>query len=123
MKVTRIVGVHIWGIGLEGHEKSGRVLSLTGMAMYAAYAVGGPSGLWIFHHLNFLILMLFCMALPGLDFILTRGLRHVPPSQGERRSFFSILSAIKWHGAGVALQGVGFAVLGAYIALAFHHRH
>ncbi|MEE8658993.1 putative MFS-type transporter [Acetobacteraceae bacterium EV16G] len=118
-----MVGVHIWGIGLEGHERSGRVLSLTGMAMYAAYAVGGPSGLWIYHHWNFAVLMLICMALPGLGFILTRGLRHVPPSQGTRRSFIAILSAIKWHGAGVALQGVGFAVLGAYIALTFHHRH
>ncbi len=91
--------------------------------MYVAYAVGGPSAYGSFNHWNFLILMLLCMALPGLGFILTCGLRHVPPSQGERRAFFSILSTIKWHGAGVRVARCRVRRAGAYIALAFHHRH
>ena len=118
-----IVGMLGWGIGLMGQQRAGRVLAWTGAAMYGAFAVGGPVGLAIYEHWGLGVLMLVSALLPLVGLALVHG---VPPSQphaGGRPPFWRILGTIRWQGIAVALQGVGFAALGAFLPLRFLHAH
>jgi len=115
-----IVGVIAWGIDLAGAEKSGKVMAMVGAAMYGALAAGGPLGLAVLDHFGFVVSMLLGAVLPCLGYV---TLKAVPPSMPDthaaRKSFFAVLKTIWAYGAIVALQGVGFAALGAFFALYF----
>lgn len=118
-----LVGMISWSIGLMGQARSGKVLSLVGMAMYGAFAVGGPLGLWITHRFGFGWLMLACAVLPLLGLIGVARVPGVAPSGGHRQSFWTIIGRIWRPGAAVGLQGVGFAALGAFFSLYCLSRH
>lgn len=45
-----MVGLISWHISLIGHQHSGKILSIVGMAMYGAFAVGGPIGFLIYRN-------------------------------------------------------------------------
>jgi len=117
-----MVGMINWAIGLMGHGKSGRVISLVGMGMYGAFAAGGPLGLMVLDRLGFAGLMGVCTALPLLGLIAIHWLPAVAPHAGQRESFWSIIGRIWRPGAAVGLQGVGFAALGAFFSLYFLSR-
>ena len=116
-----MVGLTGWHITLLGHQNSGKILSVAGMAMYGALAVGGPVGLAIYGHFGFSAVMLASFIAPVIGYSLLRRTPEIPPRQhtGPRSSFAAILGAIWKQGAVVCLQGVGFAVLGAFISLYF----
>jgi MFS family permease len=63
-----------------------------------------------------------CTALPLLGLIAIHWLPAVAPHAGQRESFWRIIGRIWRAGAAVALQGVGFAALGAFFALYFLSR-
>jgi MFS family permease len=117
-----MVGMISWAIGLMGHARSGKVLSLVGMGMYGAFAVGGPLGLALLHRLGFAGLMGVCTVLPLLGLIAIHRLPAVAPQSGNRESFWRIIGRIWRAGAAVGLQGVGFAALGAFFSLYFLSR-
>ncbi|UDL92204.1 MFS transporter [Mesorhizobium sp. PAMC28654] len=117
-----MVGMINWAIGLMGHGRSGRVISLVGMGMYGAFAAGGPLGLMVLDRLGFAGLMGVCTALPLLGLIAIHRLPAVAPHAGQRESFWRIVGRIWRPGAAVGLQGVGFAALGAFFSLYFLSR-
>ncbi|GBQ83657.1 major facilitator superfamily transporter [Acetobacter malorum DSM 14337] len=114
-----IVGMMGWGIGLAGQPQAGRVMAWTGAAMYGAFAVGGPVGLIVYQHFSFAILMAVSAALPLVGLALISTLPAAPLHTGHREPFWTILNKIRWPGLAVALQGVGFAALGAFLSLRF----
>ncbi|GBR11633.1 arabinose transporter [Acetobacter oeni] len=118
-----IVGMLGWGIGLMGQPRAGKVLALTGMAMYGAFAAGAPIGLALFHTAGFAGVMLAAAAMPALGLALAQSVPAAPVHNGQRVSFWRIIGSIWQPGAAVGLQGVGFAGLGAFMALYFTHRH
>lgn len=117
-----MVGMIGWAIGLMGQARSGRVISLVGMGMYGAFAVGGPLGLALLDRLGFAGLMTACTALPLIGLIAIHRLPAVAPHAGQRESFWQIIGRIWRPGAAVGLQGVGFAALGAFFSLYFLSR-
>ena len=117
-----MVGMLSWGIGLMGQAQSGQVMSLAGMGMYGAFAAGGPLGLALLHRLGFAGLMGVCTVLPLLGLIAIHWLPAVAPHPGPRESVWRIIGRIWRAGAVVGLQGVGFAVLGAFFSLYFLSR-
>jgi MFS family permease len=114
-----MVGMMGWAIGLMGQARSGRVISLVGMGMYGAFAVGGPLGLALLDRLGFAGLMTVCTALPLAGLAIVAWLPAVEPLAGPRESFWRIIGRIWRPGAAVGLQGVGFAALGAFFSLHF----
>lgn len=114
-----MVGMTSWAIGLMGHARSGKVMSLVGMGMYGAFAVGGPLGLALLDHVGFASLMGVCTVLPLLGLIAIYRLPPVHPQAGQSESFWQIIGRIWRAGAAVGLQGVGFAALGAFFPLYF----
>jgi MFS family permease len=117
-----MVGMISWAIGLMGPARSGAVISLVGIGMYGAFAAGGPLGLLLLDRIGFEGLMAVSMALPLLGLAVIQGLPAVEPQAGRREPFWRIIGKIWRPGAAVALQGVGFAGLGAFFSLYFLSR-
>ncbi len=114
------VGVIAWGIGLIGPARSGQVMAFVGAAIYGALAVGGPVGLALLDRFGFVGAMAVSTILPCLGLLAVwRVVGVAPHPAAERPSFLSVMSRIWVHGSIVCLQGIGFAVLGAFFALYF----
>ncbi|MBB3569827.1 arabinose transporter [Rhizobium sp. BK491] len=114
------VGIIAWGIGFVGPARSGRVLALVGAAIYGALAVGGPIGLMSFSRFGFAGTMAISAVLPFLGLVAIWGVPGVAPHPDEQRlPFWDVVSRIWLYGAIVCLQGIGFAVIGAFFTLYF----
>ncbi|WP_331000138.1 arabinose transporter [Acetobacter garciniae] len=118
-----IVGVLAWGIGIMGHQRSGRVFALVGMGMYGAFAAGSPLGLTVYDHAGYLGVSLACLLVPLLGLVMAAPIAPVPPQSGEHPPLRQIIAKIWDLGLVVFLQGIGFAALGAFMPLLFLHRH
>ena len=117
-----MVGMISWAIGLMGHARSGRVMSLVGVGMYGAFAAGGPLGLALLDRWGFAGVMAVCTLLPLVGLVAIHRLPAVLPQAGQRESYWRIIGRIWRPGAAVGLQGVGFAALGAFFSLDFLSR-
>ncbi len=117
-----MVGMINWAIGLMGQARSGRVMALVGIGMYGAFAAGGPLGLALLDRLGFAGVMAVCAVLPLAGLAAIHVLPAVAPQPGPRASLSQILDRIWQAGTAVGLQGVGFAVIGAFFALYFLER-
>lgn len=120
------VGMVSWGVACMGMQRSGWVMANIGMCMYAAVAVGGQIGFGLYERVGFAPLMAFCAALPLVSLALIRPFAPLTTRRdggGEARiSLFGVLRRIWRYGVPVMLQGVGFAILGAFMSKTFLQR-
>ncbi|CAK8742917.1 putative MFS-type transporter YfcJ [Sodalis praecaptivus] len=118
------VGIITWGIGLAGPAQAGKVLAIVGAAIYGALAVGGPLGLVLLNHVGFLGVMAVSVVLPCVGILAIVPLAEIAPAAAppRRAALYPVLGRIWRHGLIVCLQGVGFAILGAFFSLLFLHR-
>src|SRR5712671_1219867 len=112
-----LTGAMAWGVQLGGPKNAGKGLMSVGIALYAAMAIGAPVGLAIFQNSGFALLALFVAATPIIACLIALRLPAQPLIAGPRIPLREVFGRIWRPGAGVALSGVGFAVIAAFITL------
>ena len=112
-----LTGAMAWGVQLGGEKNAGKGLMSVGIALYAAMALGAPLGVWIVDRCGFGVLGLFVAATPLLACAIAHRLPAQPIVAGKRIPLREVFGRIWRPGAGVALAGVGFAVIAAFITL------
>ncbi len=115
-----LTGTLAWGIALLGPQKSGRVMSWNGMAIFSAMAIGAPLGLVFYEEWGFITVGVLTILCPLLAFLLDSTVEKVPPHPGKRLSFLSVIGMVWKPGTAMALQTVGFVVIGTFISLFFY---
>lgn len=118
-----ISGHLTWGLGLVGQPRAGKLLSFTGMAMFGALAAGAPLGLWLYETFGFYSVALLIIVLPVLSLLIDRGIQATQPHQGEYPPLKQVIHYVWRFGMILALQGVGFACIGTFVALYFKQQH
>jgi MFS family permease len=115
-----VIGMFGWGIGTIGQARSGTAIAMTGMAMYGSIAAASPLGFWLYGLGGLAYVGGAIVLLPALGALLTLPVPAVAPhGGGPRQSFWRVMGLIWQPGLGVLLQGVGFAAIGAFVALDF----
>jgi MFS family permease len=119
-----MVGMISWCIAVLGPENSGKVISVVGMSLYGSLAAGGPLGLFLYKWAGFKGLMFFSLCTPLIGYAIMRGITADEMRGGaeERQPLTRIVGHIWQCGAAICLQGVGFAVIGAFFAAYFLSR-
>ncbi|MGN7755475.1 arabinose transporter [Sinorhizobium sp. 22678] len=118
-----VTGCVSWSIASVGPQRAGMSMSWTGIAMFAALAVGAPIGMGLYTGAGLEAAMVACVAAPMIAAAI--ALREVPYAApaGPRLPFYKVIGQIWREGAGLMLQGVGLSGLTAFASLYFAARH
>jgi len=117
-----ITGALSWGIGLLGHERSGKTMAWVGIAIYGALACGAPLGMLLQKQFGLMgcFAAMALLPLPGLLFLLP--LQTVTVSGAVRLPFYKVIGQVGRAGSGLALATVGFGGLASFVSLYFAER-
>ena len=118
-----VTGCVSWSIASVGPERAGMSMSWTGIAMFAALAIGAPIGLFLYQSYGLEVAMIACIAAPLVAAaIAMRETSYATPA-GPRLPFYKVIGQIWREGLGLMLQGVGLSGLTAFASLYFAARH
>jgi MFS family permease len=115
-----ITGALSWGLALLGTQHTGRVMAWVGTALYGAFAIGAPIGTSLFSGFGFIAIALATTLAPLAALVMLAPL-EVPSrrSHSQPTAVLSVIRAVWQPGIALALSGVGFGVITAFIALFF----
>lgn len=111
-----------WGLALADVRSTGKVIAWVGSAMFAAFAIGAPTGSALYAAYGFAAIALATAVAPLLTLLLVVRLPAVAPVQHARASFAEVIGAVWVPGLGSALGSVGFGAVTTFVALLFASR-
>jgi MFS family permease len=117
-----VTGCVSWSIASVGQQRAGMSMSWTGIAMFAALAIGAPVGMAIYHQGGLQAAMIACVIAPMLAIVIAVGATSYVSPAGNRLPFQRVISQIWREGLGLMLQGVGLSGLTAFASLYFAAR-
>ncbi|AMP98009.1 Major facilitator superfamily MFS_1 [Pedobacter cryoconitis] len=119
-----ITGALTWGIGLTGAEKSGKVMTWNGIAMYAGIAIGAPVAIWINSYFGLTYVFALIIVLSIFGWTLTTKLPDLVVAKIHIRTpFYKVIGLIAGQGLGLAFSSIGFACISSFISLLFAENH
>jgi MFS family permease len=117
-----VTGCVSWSIAAVGPQRAGMSMSWTGIAMFAALAVGAPVGMALYQAYGLQAAMVACIVAPLVAAAIAfRATSYVSPA-GQRLPFYRVIGQIWSEGLGLMLQGVGLSGLTAFASLYFAAR-
>src|SRR6202522_3720253 len=117
-----VTGCVSWSIASVGPQRAGMSMSWTGIAMFAALAIGAPIGMALYQAYGLQAAMVACIVAPLFAAaIALRATSYTSPS-GRRLPFYRVIGQIWREGLGLMLQGVGLSGLTAFASLYFAAR-
>lgn len=119
-----ITGALSWGLKRLGAEHTGRVMAWVGTSLYAAFALGAPLGsaLYASHGFNAIALATIVIPLAALGLLAPLPVVK-SSSKAAAADMISVARAVWEPGVALALSGVGFGALMAFLALLFVDHH
>ncbi|OCB75114.1 MFS transporter [Flavobacterium piscis] len=119
-----VIGALTWGIGLVGHEKSGKVMTWNGIAMYGGIAVGAPLSIWMAKDFGVVYALAMIMILPLASWISTIKLPAIPVDKEHIRTpFYKVVGTIAKQGLTLAFSSMAFGCIASFIALFFTEKN
>jgi MFS family permease len=117
-----VTGCVSWSVASVGPQRAGMSMSWTGIAMFAALAIGAPIGMALYQGYGLQAAMIACIVAPLVAAVIAfREVSYITPS-GERLPFYKVIGQIWREGLGLMLQGVGLSGLTAFASLYFAAR-
>jgi MFS family permease len=117
-----VTGCISWSIASVGPQRAGMSMSWTGIAMFAALAIGAPVGMALYRHWGLQDAMIACVIAPLLSIAIAVGATSYASAAGHRLPFHRVVGQIWREGLGLMLQGVGLSGLTAFASLYFAAR-
>lgn len=117
-----VTGCVSWSIASVGPERAGLSMSWTGIAMFAALAIGAPVGMALYQAWGLQAAMAACVATPLIAAAIAFRATPYSAPAGQRLPFHRVVGRIWREGLGLMLQGVGLSGLTAFASLYFAAR-
>jgi MFS family permease len=117
-----VTGCVSWSIASVGPQRAGMSMSWTGIAMFAALAIGAPIGMALYQRYGLQTAMIACIVAPLAAGVVAVFEAPYTSPPGERLPFYRVIGQIWREGLGLMLQGVGLAGLTAFASLYFAAR-
>ena len=118
-----VTGCVSWSIASVGPQRAGMSMSWTGIAMFAALAIGAPIGMALYQGYGLQAAMVACIVAPlAAAVVALREVSHITPA-GQRLPFYRVIGQIWREGLGLMLSGVGLSGLTAFASLYFAARN
>jgi len=114
-----VTGCVSWSIASVGPKRAGMSMSWTGIAMFAALAIGAPIGMALYQSFGLPAAMLACMVAPLIAAVIALRQTSYTSPAGQRLPFHRVVGQIWREGLGLMLQGVGLSGLTAFASLYF----
>ena len=114
-----VTGCISWSIASVGPQRAGMSMSWTGIAMFAALAVGAPVGMTLYQASGLEVAMSACIVAPMIAVVSAFGAASYTSPSGQRLPFYRVVGQIWREGLGLMLQGVGLSGLTAFASLYF----
>ncbi|CAO3429202.1 arabinose transporter [Azospirillum endophyticum] len=118
-----VTGCVSWSIASVGPQRAGMSMSWTGIAMFAALAIGSPVGMLLYQNYGLEAAMAACIVAPLASIAIASRRTSYASPVGPRLPFHKVISQIWREGVGLMLQGVGLSGLTAFASLYFAARH
>jgi MFS family permease len=117
-----VTGCVSWSIASVGPQRAGMSMSWTGIAMFAALAIGAPIGMALYQAYGLQAAMLACIVAPLVGAAIALSAAAYSSPSGPRLPFYRVIGQIWYEGLGLMLQGVGLSGLTAFASLYFAAR-
>src|ERR1700691_1642197 len=114
-----VTGCVSWSIASVGPQRAGMSMSWTGIAMFAALAIGAPIGMALYHSYGLEVAMISCLVGPLVAAAIAISATSYTSTSGLRLPFYRVVGQIWREGLGLMLQGVGLSGLTAFASLYF----
>jgi MFS family permease len=114
-----VTGCVSWSIASVGPQRAGMSMSWTGIAMFAALAIGAPFGMALYQAYGLEVATSACIVAPMIAVVSAFGAASYTSPSGQRLPFYRVVVQIWREGLGLMLQGVGLSGLTAFASLYF----
>jgi MFS family permease len=117
-----VTGCVSWSIASVGPQRAGMSMSWTGIAMFAALAIGAPIGMALYQGYGPQAVMIACTVAPLIAAVIAFHQVSYTTPAGQRLPFYRVIGQIWREGLGLMLSGVGLSGLTAFASLYFAAR-